>query len=175
MRNIFIWFMLMAVFVGTCFSMGEPPTIVYISNEQIQSNPYGLPTEIVSLTDPNVKYLDVVVRTRLKSIDWQPDTNLIKMKTPSGKIAWVEVKTAALQKIFEDTLKRKYKWSQSDWDNIQNNRYTKGMTKIQVILSRGKPTVVNRNSENYLEQWTYGYRTYLYFTNGVLVSWDQYN
>lgn len=50
----------------------------------------------------------------------------------------------------------------------------KGMSKGDVRFSWGNPDRENTNSERYLEQWVYDSH-YVYFTNGVLVSWQSNN
>lgn len=57
---------------------------------------------------------------------------------------------------------------------IENQQVVLGMTSDQAIASWGEPSSVNRTAGSWgmHEQWVYGDKTYLYFKNGKLTSWQ---
>ncbi len=62
-----------------------------------------------------------------------------------------------------------------DIQQLINSREIRlGMTKEQVLLSWGKPASINRSVGTWgvNEQWCYGSKTYLYFENAILTSFQ---
>jgi len=62
------------------------------------------------------------------------------------------------------------KWGQKMGDYIAEGKVLIGMNKEMCIAAWGKPISINRTivSGLTIEQWVYGWGTYLYFKNGVL-------
>jgi hypothetical protein len=65
-------------------------------------------------------------------------------------------------------------WSPSDRDLIARGQIRLGFTKEQVGYAKGAPSRVNRTvtAQSTTEQWVYGNKTYLYFTDNVLTGWQ---
>lgn len=57
---------------------------------------------------------------------------------------------------------------------IENEKVIIGMTTSEALASWGKPSDINRTAGSWgtHEQWVYGNKTYLYFKNGKLTSWQ---
>lgn len=72
----------------------------------------------------------------------------------------------------------KYNWSKDIWNDIEQGIISLGMTEDMVRLSWGIPYDINEYVSVWgtSVQWIYGediaYRTYLYFDDGVLTSWQ---
>lgn len=64
------------------------------------------------------------------------------------------------------------KWGKKVLDAINREKVFIGMTKEQAIASWGRPETINsdKGSWGVREQWVYGERSYLYFSNGKLTS-----
>ncbi|KOP84086.1 hypothetical protein LIS82_22385 [Cytobacillus solani] len=74
-----------------------------------------------------------------------------------------------------------FKFSDTMWNLIKNEKVQTGMTMEQVLLSWGYPDDVNSYDSDYiaLEQWVYGdildgAAIYLYFDNGIVTSWQEF-
>ncbi|QED49467.1 hypothetical protein [Cytobacillus dafuensis] len=74
-----------------------------------------------------------------------------------------------------------YKFSDTIWNLIKNEKVQTGMTEDQVLLSWGYPNDVNSYDSEYIamEQWIYGdildgAAIYLYFNNGTVTSWQEF-
>lgn len=61
-----------------------------------------------------------------------------------------------------------YKWSQSTWSLVKQEKVAVGMNKEQVLLSWGRPSSKSVLSSRGItvETWSYGYSNYVTFTNG---------
>lgn len=75
-----------------------------------------------------------------------------------------------------------FKFSDTMWNLIKNEKVQTGMTMDQVLLSWGYPNDANSYDSDYisLEQWMYGdilegAAIYLYFDNGIVTSWQEFN
>lgn len=120
----------------------------------------------------------------------------LKLEFEDGKIAYINVLSWRLNKdvlsdVFDgsdynDNVEYFFKGRPNDelakWKKIKLQEQAKqkakggvriGMSKEQVLKSNwGKPEEVYKttNSSSVREQWVYGGRNYLYFTNGILTS-----
>lgn len=83
--------------------------------------------------------------------------------TPTGKTSYND----RLKKLIQ-------KYGNSMGTIVAKREVRLGMTKAMVIDSWGQPKDINRTvgSWGVHEQWVYGDRTYLYFENGKLTSWQ---
>jgi hypothetical protein len=80
---------------------------------------------------------------------------------------------AAKQAAARTKLIQSKNWPESVKQDVLNRKVGIGMTQEQVTLSWGKPERINQSVGPWgtHEQWIYG-RTYLYFENGVLRSYQ---
>jgi hypothetical protein len=74
-------------------------------------------------------------------------------------------------KFFEENPRVKFKWTEEDWNLINDGKIKLGMTKEQVQLSWGKPKKLNEDIYQgaVREQWIYDSQ-YLYFENDKLTA-----
>lgn len=101
------------------------------------------------------------------------------LKTKSGEEGYLDFSINDFEEKFSDNFftrnpRTVYKWSANVWAYIEDGQVWVGMTKAQAQLSWGQPDSVNRTTtrRGVLEQWVYGSRSYLYFANGVLTSYQ---
>lgn len=83
-------------------------------------------------------------------------------------------KTETFNCLASVNLLNKYKLSNKDKEAIKKNSYYIGMSANAFILSKGSPQTVNNTTTSHgsSQQWVYGDRTYFYFENGILRSWQ---
>ncbi|MFZ3064741.1 MAG: hypothetical protein WA277_05615 [Nitrospirota bacterium] len=125
-------------------------------------------------------------RVKIKDFDVNdPYALLLFVETDEGKEVqinfWVETTNSYISYMKEafytkDPFPEVRKWNKGILDAIKKHSIVMGMTKEQVKLSWGLPIDINRSvgSWGVHEQWVYGRysRTYLYFENGKLTSWQ---
>ena len=66
------------------------------------------------------------------------------------------------------------KYGTSTYKKLKEGYIWLGISKEMAIISRGYPEDINRSVGSWgtSEQWVYSNRTYLYFRNGTLSSWQ---
>lgn len=101
------------------------------------------------------------------------------LKTKSGEEGYLDFsinnfEEKVIAKFFTRDPRTVYNWSANAWAHIEGGEVWVGMTKAQAQLAWGEPDSVNRTTtrRGVLEQWVYGSRSYLYFADGVLTSYQ---
>ncbi|WP_243374601.1 hypothetical protein [Geotalea sp. SG265] len=81
---------------------------------------------------------------------------------------------SVLDKFYLKLPNKLKKLGKKSLNAIANGKIFIGMTKDEAVASWGKPQDINRSAGSWgiNEQWVYGDRTYLYFKNGRLTSWQ---
>jgi hypothetical protein len=71
---------------------------------------------------------------------------------------------------------KKYKFNSTTWKDIKQRKVRIGMSEDAALLAWGYPDDINEYGNAYgtTAQWVYGetYRSYLYFDDGILTSWQ---
>jgi hypothetical protein len=103
--------------------------------------------------------------------------DLVMPTTSFGQYSYECRRRKELAEIEKEDAKRRAEIAKQPRDTQQmiNSKEIKlGMTKEQVLLSWGKPDRINRDVGRWgaNEQWCYGSKTYLYFENGILTSFQ---
>ena len=72
----------------------------------------------------------------------------------------------------QDLINKHPDWSYDTINAIMSGSVQIGMTKEQARIAWGKPDRINstHTARGTTEQWCYGYRSFLYFDNGILRS-----
>ncbi|WP_046228160.1 hypothetical protein [Paenibacillus dauci] len=123
-----------------------------------------------------VKHLE---KLTFVSFQVDDDNNFsIVVRNAKGKLLGINVAAdqdatkMALEYLFTKNPRSVYKWSNSVWNTISQNRVTSGMSREQVVMSWGLPIDANTYQSGSItyEQWIYNHNQYLYFWNGKLSS-----
>jgi hypothetical protein len=103
--------------------------------------------------------------------------DLVMPTTSFGQYSYECRRRKELVEIEKEEAKRRAAIARQprDIQQLINSREIRlGMTKEQVLLSWGKPASINRSVGTWgvNEQWCYGSKTYLYFENAILTSFQ---
>lgn len=134
-------------------------------------------------TQPHKPWTEMIYEERLTIIKSEERAghavcdDLVMSTTSFGQYSYECRRRKELLEIEKEEAKRKDAIANQPkhiQEEINSNKIKLGMTREQVLLSWGKPNKINRTVGKWgvKEQWCYGDKTYLYFENGILTSFQ---